>query len=137
MPRQDQEYWQRLRKDTRSSAAVGLAVIAGLATAMAFVELNVPGTQYQQRENPLYWLLLVPFTIWGGSLTSFEPGPIATLRPSFIILPILAGIALLWAHSIARGLTAFVVILTVAIVCSLGGELLYRGSMLKLEGPAR
>ena len=135
--RRDRDYWARLRKDARSNAATGLAIVAAIVAVVALQPSLFPGAPTRVRLDPLYWLLLLPIAWWGAGLAAFEPGPVRLMRTVTIAAPpIAAGATLLawfrgadWAIPFALAAISF----GTAIV----SRLLYRGSLLEREGPAR
>lgn len=137
MSRNDQVYWQRLRKDRASNLAAGLTVIAGLIALVALAGLLIPGSQADARANPLYWALLIPFGWWGSSLGAFEAWAVRLLYPSLVAWTLIAATALAGAWRQAQNPTLWAAALAVSVLCSIGAAFLYRNSLLRREGPAR
>lgn len=99
--------------------------------------LVVPGTQGQARGNPLYWLMMLPFAWWAVSLASYEPTPVRLLKPAQVLAPLVAIASAATATRMGEDPTPFWVATAVSAVAAVTGWLLYRGSMLEREGPAR
>ncbi len=137
MKRTDQAYWQRLRKDRRSNIAAGLNAVSALVATMAFIGLRIPGSQADARADPLYWVILLPFGWWGSSLGAFEAWTVRLFWPSLAAWPLIAASALAGAWRQGEDLTLWAGSLAVSVACSIGAALLYRGSLLQREGPAR
>lgn len=137
MPRTDKVYWQRLRKDPRSNFAMGFNAISGLVAIVALSMSIAPGSQLQARANPLYWALLLPFGWWGSSLGAFEAWAVRLFWPSLATWPLIAACGLANAWRGGEGVTLWTGTLAVSVLCSVGAAVLYRGSFLRCEGPAR
>lgn len=133
----DHAYWQRLRKDKRSSIAAGMAVICVLLAIVGLIMILVPGTHTQARGSPIYWALMLPMVWWGSSLAYFEPKTAWAIRPALALGTLVCAINTVWERSRGSDITINLVVLVLCIVCAIGGEYTYRHSMLKLEGPAR
>lgn len=68
------KYWQLLRKDVRSNAAVGFAILSGLFATLSFVDILVTEkSQIGYRGNPFYWVIVLPFALWAGKRAVFTP----------------------------------------------------------------
>lgn len=134
--RQDQEYWQRLRKDRRSNWAAGLAAIAAIAATVSLIGLLVDGSQYQARANPLYWLLMLPVVWWVGGLGGFRANRVRLWKPVLALSVIVATLAVVVAAGRGDwGPEAAGLAITLA---SAGASLfLLRDSLVAREGPAR
>ena len=137
MPRTDLSYWQRLRKDSPSSWAAGLAVVASAAALLAAIGLLVPGTPTQARANPLYWALLLPFAWWGSGLAAFEPRAVRLLAPFTYAAPIIALCCLLIAQSRGLAWTPWAVATVASVLAAVGSRWSYAYSLLRREGPSR
>ncbi len=136
MMREDQEYWQRLRKDRRSNWAVGMAAIASISATVSLTALLVDGSQYQARGNPLYWLLMLPVVWWLSSLGSFEPRAVRWWKPALLTSVAIATLACFMAVGKPDwGPTAFG--LGVTLLSASLSAILLRGSLVAREGPAR
>jgi hypothetical protein len=135
--RRDAEYWQRLRTDRRSGTAVLFTAVAAVVTAVATTMASVPGTQWEARTSPIYWIVLMPVAWWVSSLAAYEPWAVRIWKPSLIILCAIHGICLAVAISGNQDvmLTACSFVLTIA--CAAAGMVALRGSMVAREGPAR
>jgi hypothetical protein len=135
--RRDRDYWARLRKDGRSNWSAGLATVAALMAVVTLVLTFLPGAPTHVRFNPLYWLALLPVAWWGGNLTAFKASAVRWMRPiSIAAIPIgMVATALAFARGerwqVPLGLA------TVACVAAVASLILYRGSLLEREGPAR
>lgn len=137
MIRTDNAYWQRLRKDRPSSLAAGMTVLCILPAIVGLIMILVPGTHIESRGNPIYWALMLPMVWWGSSLAYFEPKTAWTVRPALVLGPLVCAGNALWEHRQGTDLTINIVVLVLSVVCAIVGEIAYRRSMLKLEGPAR
>ncbi len=147
-PHQDaSEYWQRLRKDKPSNLAVGGLVIGALATTVSLMALVFPHSDgaMHNRGNPLYWLLMLPFALWGWDLSTFSPRSVRTMRPAMIVLPTLCGVILIVARhddqDVLGGLdTGSWMILAAFLVTAIGSLVSWMSlsrSLLQREGPDR
>lgn len=136
MTRQDQVYWQRLRKDRRSNWAAGFAGAATIAATVSLIGLLVEGSQYQARGNPLYWVLMLPVVWWLSGLGGFEPRAVRWWKPVLLLSVIIAAIALVLAVGRAdwapEAVGFAITLLSAATSLSL-----LRGSLVAREGPAR
>ena len=135
--RRDNAYWQRLRKDRRSNAAVLLAAFAVLAATITVISVAVGGTQYQARANPLYWLLMVPMLWWVIGLAAFEARHVRLWRPA---LGLACGVSVVTAIVTMRAAgswTGQTVACAVTVAAAAASLLAYRGSLVEREGPAR
>ena len=137
MIRRDQDYWQRLRKDHRSNAAVLLAGLATMVAAVSMTMVIVPGTHYGTRANPLYWLILVPVAWWVSSLAAFEPGAVRSWRTVLIVVGIAATACLAMAITSGQDVMLTVIAFLVTMTSAAGSLFLRRGSLVAREGPAR
>ena len=147
-PHQDaMGYWQRLRQDRQSNLAVGGLVIGAFATAVSLLVLVFPHSDgaMHNRGHPLYWLLMLPFVLWGWDLSTFSPRSVQTMRPAMIVLPMLCGVVLIMAgrddQDVLRGLdTGFWMTMAgflVTVIGSLVSWVFLPHSLLQLEGPDR
>ena len=134
---EDQEYWQRLRKDKRTAWAVGMVALCALLARVGLGVILVPGPQHQARGNPLYLLLMAPLVWWGSSLAWYEEKAARLIRPAFIMLPPLCGINALWAVSLGMDPAIHVGALAACTIFAALGWWLHKDSMLRAEGPAR
>lgn len=130
-------YWARLRKDQPSNWAVGLAIVAVLAAALAILGLAVPGAQAESRANPLYWAILLPMAWWGSGVAAFEPRPVRILAVVTYAAPVVAAICLFTAVARDRGWTIWLASAVIATAAATGSRLAYGRSLLKHEGPSR
>lgn len=137
MKRRDNDYWQRLRKDTRSNAAALLAALAALAGTLTVISLTVSGTHYELRANPLYWLLLAPMLWWVTGLTSFEPRHVRLWKPALAVACGASVIAAVIAMRAEGSWTGQTVACAVTLIAAAASLLLHRGSLVQREGPAR
>lgn len=137
MTRQDNAYWQRLRKDKPSSLAAGMAMLCILLATVGLIIILVPGTHAEARGNPLYWLLMLPTAWWASSLAYFESKTAWTVRPALVLGPAVCATNMLWERLRGTDLTINIGVLVISIACAIFGEIAYRRSLLKLEGPAR
>lgn len=133
----DTAYWERLRKDASSSWSVGLAFLCVLPAVVGLIANGVGGTHLEAKGSPIYWMLMLPLVWWVTSIGYYEPKTAWTIRPAFVLGPLVCGVNTLWAHSLGTDVTISVVVLIFSVVCAVAGEIVYRRSMLKLEGPAR
>ncbi len=137
MIRRDSEYWQRLRKDRRSGIAVLFTAVAAVVAAVAVTMVVVPGTQWEARTSPIYWVILIPVACWVNGLAAYEPWAVRSWKPVIATLCVVHAICLALAVIAARNviLTAGSFVLT--IVCAAAALAALRGSMVAREGPAR
>ncbi len=147
-PHQDASaYWQRLRKDKPSNLAVGGLVIGALAATVSLIALVFPHSDgaMHNRGNPLYWLLMLPFVLWGWDLSTFSPRSVRTMRPAMIVLPTLCGVILIVARHGDQDVlddqdTGFWMILAAFLVTAIGSLLSWVSlsrSLLQTDGPDR
>jgi len=137
MVRQDQQYWQRLRKDRRSNFAVLLTVVALVAASVSLTTVVAPGSQYEARINPLYWLILLPVAWWVSSLAAFEPKAVRWWKPVLGIACLVSGGCLVLAFSAKPDVTIDLVSTGATLLATVGALALHRGSLVAEEGPAR
>lgn len=137
MRRRDNAYWQRLRKDRRSNAAAICAAIAALAATMTVISMTVQGGVAESRANPLYWLLMLPAMWWLTGLTSFEPRAVRLWKPALAVATGASVVAAALAMRAAETWTGQTVACTVTPIAAAASLLLYRGSLVQREGPAR
>lgn len=135
--RRDLAYWARLRRDRRSNTSAGLAIVAALAAVVALQPTLFPGTPTDVRLSPAYWLLLTPVAWWAAGLTAFEPGPVRFMRRVAVGSPPTAAIGSLLAWSRGADWLPPAILAAVALAAAGASLLLYRGSLLEREGPAR
>ena len=136
MIRRDQDYWQRLRKDKRSNWAAGFAAVAGISATVSLIGLLVTGSQYQARENPFYWLLMLPVIWWLSGLGRFEPRAVRFWKPALLLSVIVAAAVLIFA--VARGVWIIESAGSALTLISTAASLfLLHGSLVAREGPAR
>jgi hypothetical protein len=135
--RRDAEYWQRLRKDRRSGIAVLFTAVAAVVAAVAVTMVAVPGTQWEARTSPIYWIVLIPVAWWVNALAAYESWAVRSWKPVLAALCIVHAICLTLAVIGSRNvmLTAGTFVLTIA--CAAAGLSALRGSMVAREGPAR
>ena len=82
-------YWTRLRVDRPSALAVGLVLVACIASLLGVLAM-VTDAPMHGRASPLYWLLMLPFAWWAASLAAYEPGATRGLWPAILLAPALA-----------------------------------------------
>ena len=134
--RQDQDYWQRLRKDRRSNWAAGFAGVATIAATVSLIGLLVEGSQYQARGNPLYWALMLPVVWWLSGLGGFQPRAVRWWRPAMLVSVAIAAVALVVA--VARADWAPEAVgFAITLLSAATSVSLLRGSLVAREGPAR
>jgi hypothetical protein len=135
--RTDAQYWQRLRRDRRSNAAVILAALAALFGTLGVITALVDGPHHAPRAGLLSGLLMLPMGWWVGDLTRFTARAIR-LWTSALLLSI-AGAGLGLAFALMRGDTLLVPLLNIglAVPAALASLVLRRGSLVEREGPAR
>ncbi len=137
MRRRDNDYWQRLRKDRRSNAAAICGAIAALAATMTVISVTVDGGVAESRANPLYWLLMLPMAWWVTGLTSFEPRAVRAWKPALATACAVGLMAAALTMRAADNWTAQTVACAVTLIAATASLLLYRGSLVQREGPAR
>lgn len=137
MVRRDNAYWQRLRKDRRSNVAVLLAVVAVLAATTSLISATVGGTQYQARANPLYWLLMAPMVWWVIGVSGFEARYVRLWIPALVLASGLSIVVAAVAMHAVGSWTVQTVACAVTLAAATASLLVYRGSLLQREGPAR
>ena len=137
MIRRDGDYWQRLRKDRRSNAAVLLTALAALISAVSMTMVVVPGTHYAARGNPLYWLILVPVAWWVNSLAAFEPGAVRSWNAVLALVCVSGGACLVLAILAGQDVPLNVIAFAATLAAATGSVIVRRGSMVAREGPAR
>ena len=137
MTRGDNKYWQRLRRDRRSNAAVLLAALAALAGTISVISISVEGTQYQARANLLYWLLMAPMVWWVVGLTTFAPRYVRLWTPALALACLASIVAALATMREAGGWTAQTIACVVTLAAAAASLLARRGSLVEREGPAR
>ncbi|WP_419729850.1 hypothetical protein [Lichenicola sp.] len=133
----DPIYWQRLRRDKASGLAALFAIGACGVTMVGLIELLLPSSQANHRENPFYWMLLLPFGWWGVELVNYTPRISWTLVPALGTGPAVALVCAATSWSLVSDNTAWLVILGVSVLFGLLGAVFYSRSMLRREGPAR
>ncbi len=140
------DYWRRLRKDKASNLAVGGLVIGALATTVSLLALVFPHSDgaMHNRGNPLYWLLMLPFALWGWDLSTFSPHSVRTMRPAMIVLPTLCGIVLIMAGhdedvlgGFGAGFWVTLAAFLVTVIGTLVSWVFLPRSLLRTEGPDR
>jgi hypothetical protein len=137
MKRRDNGYWQRLRKDRRSNAAAIFAAITVLAATLTVISVTIEGGVAESRANPLYWLLMLPGVWWVTGLTSFEPRAVRLWKPALAVTCGTSTIAAIVAMRATGTWTAQTVACAVTLIAATASLLLYRGSLVEREGPAR
>lgn len=137
MPRNDMKYWSRLRKDTPSSWAAGLAFVALLAATLSVMDLTVYGASAESRGNPLYWLLMVPVVWWTSELAGFEPRAVRMLGVVTWLAPAIALTCLLIVFLQQEAWLTALVLASMSIVAAVGSRRFYARSLLRREGPSR
>jgi len=137
MTRRDNAYWQRLRRDRRSNAAVLLAALAALAATISVISISVGGTQYQARANPLYWLLMAPMLWWVVGLTTFAPRYVRLWTPALAVACLASVAAAAATMHEAGDWTAQTIACAVTLAAAAASFLVRRGSLVEREGPAR
>ena len=136
-PTSDRPHWDRLRRDKRSAAAVMLCVAAVMLPTLAMTTFSVTDVEPDGRTNPLYWLLLFPPLHWARKLMDYEPWAVRLMRPAFTAGPLFGLIAVGWSWTLWLYMPAFWFAPAGALLCSVVGYLLHRGSLVDLEGPRR
>ena len=135
--RRDNAYWQRLRKDRRSNAAVLLAALACLTATISLISITVGGTHYRSRTNPLYWTLMLPMVWWVIGLTGFEARYVRMWMP---VLVLASGVSIVVASVSMYAVgswTGQTIACAVTLAAAAASLLTYRGSLVEREGPAR
>jgi hypothetical protein len=137
MIRRDPEYWQRLRKDRRSGIAVLLTAVAAVVAAVALTMVAIPGTQWEARASPIYWVILIPVAWWINGLAAYEPWAVRSWKPALATLCVIHAICLTLAILATQNvmLTAAGFALTMAFAAAALAT--HRGSLVACEGPAR
>lgn len=135
--RRDNAYWQRLRKDRRSNAAVLLATLAALVSTISLISITIGGTHYQSRANPLYWLLMAPMVWWVVGLTGFEARHVRLWTPALALASGISIVAAAVTMRTAGGWTGQTIACVVTLVAAAASLWAYRGSLVQREGPAR
>ncbi len=77
-----------LKRDVPTTVALLAGVLAALMPVLSLTYLLVPHGHIAARENPLYWLIMLPVLFWGWGITSFDPWAIRALVPVLIIAPV-------------------------------------------------
>lgn len=138
MPRQDQEYWQRLRVDKRSGIAALLSAAAAICTALNILMATIgPISQAASRANPAYWLVFLPMAWWVVQLVNYEPLAVRYWRYILLVFCIVNGGIVLVLNSSGELESVTMFIAAAAVVCAASSLLAYRGSLVAKEGPAR
>ena len=138
MRRKDWKYWHRLRKDVPTAIAV-LATVLGLApVVVAAIVLAQPGTP-QDLGPGLIPLALGPFLLgwYLDPLFRYEAKRVWLIRPAFVFCPAACAMLTVTALLLEIDLTANLCLLAASLAIAVTGEVAYRRSMLKLEGPAQ
>ncbi|MEE3624580.1 hypothetical protein UCD39_11345 [Nitrospirillum sp. BR 11752] len=130
------EYWQRLRRDKASNFSAGAMALSCLFAVVCWIGILVPGNQAHGRASPIYWIFMLPFAWWGGSLMHFTPWSVQVMRLMFWIAPLgAAGAAVFAAFNTPEFAIPSLIALGLTCAMSAIGYVLYRHSLLRREGP--
>lgn len=138
MRRRDDAYWQRLRKDVPTAIAALAALFSLAPVVVAAIVLAQPSDP-QDLGPGLIPLAFGPILL-GWYLPPFlryEANRTWLIRPAFIVCPSACIILAIAAALLPIDLTANLCLLAASLTLAIVGELAYRRSLLKLEGPAR
>lgn len=113
------------------------ALIACLAALLCVLVLLVPGPHYAARANPFYWLLLLPFAWWANGVAAYEAGPLRTLRPALALAIVVALASIAAAVALGLDPAPWIIAASITILFAAASQIVYRGSLLAREGPAR
>ncbi|MBB4000206.1 hypothetical protein [Aureimonas pseudogalii] len=135
--RTDAEYWQRLRRDRRSNAAVILAAVAALFGTLGVITALVDGPHHAPSAGFLSWLLMLPMAWWVGDLARFTARAVRLWTSALLLSVGGAGLGL--AFALLRGDALLVPLLSfgLAVPAALASLALRRASLVEREGPAR
>lgn len=130
--------WQLLRSDVPTFITSAATYVATLCIAVAAIGLIDPDPTPFPQGRLLFWVLMLPLTIWALALRDYGPRSVAVLRVLMVAdSPIaLALLALAYATG-ADSLHLFVIVAIGAIVLSAIAAWYYRRSVLRRQGPFR
>lgn len=137
MIHKDPAYWQRLRKDRRSNIAGVLAAVAVLTGTVSVTMTLVNGSQYEARGNPLYWVLLLPMAWWVSGLSTFESRYVRSWKPVLAIACLAAAASLAIDMQRDEDWTVSAVSVAITVISAVASLVVYTGSLVAREGPAR
>lgn len=136
--RDDDAYWQRLRKDVPTAIAA-LAALFGLAPVVVAAIVLAQPSDPQDLGPGLIPLAFGPILL-GWYLPPFlryEASRTWLIRPAFVFCPLACAVLAVAAALLQIDLTRNLSLLAASLALALIGEVAYRRSMLKREGPAR
>jgi len=128
---------RRLKKDKRSGFAAIFTVLAWLPVVVGVGMMTAPGTQYEARENPLYWLPMLPFGWWAVALLNYDGWAVRSIRGAQAAGPVAAALVALIVWRGGGSVTEFVVAAGVSLVAAVIGWISYTDSLLQRQGPLR
>lgn len=77
-----------LKRDVPTTVALLAGIAAAVMPVLSTTYIFVPHGHIAAREDPLYWLIMLPVLYWGWGVTSFDPWAIRLIVPVLILAPV-------------------------------------------------